>query len=179
MNTSADLRACCDDQGACEDALDWLDTLPVDTPLRDIYGACPRGEWLLWALPRAGIDITTALPAVYTAADRAVRQYAPMALRTAGLDDEAAQLEALPEIVDRDSADAAARAARAAAARAADAEAWADAARADAAADAAANAADAANAAAYDALATEHKLCADHIRELMPWGRIEKEIDYE
>ena len=197
INTAASLRACCDDQGACEDALDWLDTLPEDTPLRDVYGACPRGEWLLWALPRAGIDIAPIMPAVYAAVDRAVRQYAPTALRTAGLDDWAARLEALPEIVDRDSADAAGRAASAAAdavradTNAADraaawAAAWAAAAAraaADRAADAEAWATDAAaNAAAWAASkaeAAEHRRCADEIRALIPWEQIEKEINYE
>ena len=115
---AADLRAWFAERKACEDALDWIDTLPADTPLRDVYGACPRGDWILWALQEAGIDLTPVMPAVYAAADRAVRQYAPPAFRAAGLDDEAAQLEALPEIFDSDSAGDAARAARSAAAAA-------------------------------------------------------------
>jgi len=55
----------------------------------------------------------------YMCADRAVRVFAPIALRRAGMEDDARRLEELPEIVDEESASAAARAARRAADRAA------------------------------------------------------------
>ena len=183
MNTSADLRAWCAERDACEDALDWLDTLPADTPLRDVYEQCERGDWLLWGLARAGVDITPALPAVFAAADRAVRQHLPSALRAVGFRSEAARLETLPEIVDRATAWAAADAADAvwaiAAGRGAGAAgrtvAWAAKAATGAAAwavEAAAWAAVAtravANAADADA-AAEHRRCAEHIRVLITW----------
>ena len=158
MNTCTDLYQWCAEHEACEEALDWLDTLPADTPLRDVYGACPRGEWLLWGLARAGVDITPALPAVFAAADRAVRQHLPSALRAAGFRSEATHLETLPEIVDRATAWAAADAADAV---------WAIAADADAAR------------AASKAWAAEHQQCAEHIRALMTWERVEEELNYE
>ena len=101
------LRNWCAGRHTCDDALDWLGALPADTPLRGVYDACPRGEWLLWALQEAGIDIAPIMPAVFAAVDRAVRQYAPTALRHAGYTEQAARMESRPEIVDSETASAA------------------------------------------------------------------------
>jgi hypothetical protein len=68
----------------------------------------------LWALLRM-LPRERWLPAIYAAADRAVRIYAPAALRAAGLEAEALRLEAVASINDATTAWAAAAAARAAA----------------------------------------------------------------
>jgi hypothetical protein len=101
----------------------------------------------------------------YRCADWAVREVAPRALRAAGLDEQAARLEALAPITDGATARAATTVARAAAAAAYAAAAAADATAAYAAAAAAdATAAYATGAAAYAAAAPEQAIAL--LREL-------------
>ena len=138
----------------------WSDRPACVSPCLAAYGralndAMPtkQRQRLIPLIPRL---IGTAQPELeqqraYLLADVAMRVLAPMALRSAHLDDDAGKLEALPPIIDKRSARAAADAAYAAA----DAAAYAAArAAARAAAYAAADAADAAaRAAAYAAYA--------------------------
>ena len=69
---------------ACSDAEDWIRTLSDPTPY-NVWRSCPRGDWLLWWCGKAGISRDLYLPAVFAAADRAVRVHAPRALEAAGL----------------------------------------------------------------------------------------------
>ena len=97
--------------GACKSAILWLESLPDQSP-EYVWANCPDGSWMLWAHARAGTRFVTMAPVVYAAANRAVREYAPAALRAAGLDDVAdTLLRNAPVITDaataRDAADAA------------------------------------------------------------------------
>ena len=210
MNTATELRRWCATHNMPKNALNWLDTLPNDTPIQNVYEACKRGDWLLWGLYHAGIKLEPVMPAVCAASNRAVREHLPIALRAAGLNAEAEHLESLPEIVSTKTAEVAASAAAAAwatskaadtawaavsaawaadtAARAADAtwtapeaaaEAAAEVARASATATVTATGADPADSwsVGWAAADAEHQQCAEHVRALMPWETITKEIN--
>jgi len=49
---------------ACQDAVDWLKTLPPETTPFLAYSACPRGDWLVWLALRAGVDVIPVARAV-------------------------------------------------------------------------------------------------------------------
>lgn len=150
------------EKNATESLVEWCNEHP-DLSVQELINICPHGEWLLWMYAKAGHAPDVLAPVAYRAATRAMG-YAAAALDRAGLQHGLRGLV----ITDRESAQAAA-----------DAAAWVDAWSAHWAADAAAlaaahsaawaawAAARAANAAVRDA-ATEHQLCADDCRELLP-----------
>ena len=91
---------------ACQEAFDWIGDHPSYGPKR-LWMSCHRGDWMLWFCWKAGIPFDAYAPAVYAAADRAVRQYTPAALRETGRKDlieHAEKLEALDPIVDKQTA---------------------------------------------------------------------------
>ena len=104
------------------------DAMPDDVR-SELYGDLP---WVLIGTRTDDKDVMQ--KRAYLAADYAVRKFAPIALRADGLDQYAAKIESLPEIVDKDSASQAAASARAAGASGAARAAYAAGVAADAAA---------------------------------------------
>jgi hypothetical protein len=97
------LRPC--DAYTRERVMDLFAGRPALTP-QDVAVLAIPAEDRLWALLRM-LPRERWLPAIYAAMDRAVRIYAPAALRAAGLGAEAQRLEAIPTIYDVRSARAA------------------------------------------------------------------------
>jgi len=114
--TADEFRAWLVTHDACEEALDWLDEQPGQSP-EAIWETCPRGDWLLWWHDVAGTPAGVLTPVTYRAADRAIRTYASAALDRAGLSDPARRLLTLDAIADATTAAAAAEAAAKAAVR--------------------------------------------------------------
>src|SRR5262249_31994893 len=102
------------DLRACDAAIAFVRDHESDDA-ETIWRSCNRVDWLCWYAFRVRPELAPAF--ALECADRAVRTYAPKALRRAGLTVYAERLEALPPIVDRETANAA----NAAAVRAADA----------------------------------------------------------
>ncbi len=82
---------------ACKPALQWVEEQP-DQSLARLWETCPRGEWLIWLAEK--LEVLTA----YELADLACRVLAPMALRVAGLYEQAYELQSLASVVDRKTA---------------------------------------------------------------------------
>lgn len=99
MTTLADhLRAL----GACDPAVEWVTAQP-DQRSEALWAACHDGSWMLWALERAGIDCSEL---GFVCAERARQS----ALRALPPSPERDRLAACAPIVDRETAQAAARA---------------------------------------------------------------------
>lgn len=88
--------------GACAPAIEWVAAQPDQRP-EALWPACRDGSWSLWALERAGIDCSEL---GFVCAERA-RQSALRALPPSPARD---RLAACAPIVDRETAQAAARA---------------------------------------------------------------------
>ena len=41
---------------ACLESIAWVESLPADVTWHQAWDACERGDWLLWLLPRIGVD---------------------------------------------------------------------------------------------------------------------------
>jgi hypothetical protein len=187
---------------ACDEVQEWARARGEGATLEELYRQCPRGDWLVWGLFRAGVPARELSLAVRPSVLRALRVYAPAALDAAvaagadpALAEHARRLRALPAEISPRAAAAAARAVAAArasaaeASRAAAATRWAAAAArwaaaaarwAAAAADAASTdaagwtAAAAAESAGWAAAgsAAEHQRCADEVRVAFPWTNV-------
>jgi len=51
-----DLIEWCRVRGACDEAIEWLATLPSSATLTDVWTSCERGDWMLWLAAASGID---------------------------------------------------------------------------------------------------------------------------
>ena len=54
--TRDDLIEWCRVRGACDEAIEWLATLPSSATLTDVWASCKRGDWMLWLAMAAEID---------------------------------------------------------------------------------------------------------------------------
>ena len=178
------------DYSPCGEAAEWLN----DRSPKQAWLECERGDWLLWAAAKIGVDRKLVVLAACRCARDALQfvpDGEPRPLKAIEIAEAWARGEATPIAATRASAARAAAAADAAyaayaAADAAAAYAAAAAAAAYAAAAyaayaaayaAAAYAGDAAAAAAYGATRTQRLLAyADWVRETMPWAEVAKAI---
>ncbi len=112
MKTKQDLLSKMGELGACHEATEYVTSSRKRTA-KSIWMACDNIDWLCWFAFRVRPDLCKTFALRW--ADKAVRVYAPIALRKLGFEADAAKLEALPAIVDESTAKNAARAARSAA----------------------------------------------------------------
>jgi len=69
----------------CADAVDWLYTFQEASTYQQIWEACERGDWMLWLMQAAGVEI----PPEWTCREIVAPtfRYAGQALVIAGMDD--------------------------------------------------------------------------------------------
>jgi hypothetical protein len=130
------------DRDACPEGRAWAKANKIKSPA-EAWAKLERPDWMFWLADSYRIELRESdlVQLAATWADRALHVHAPAALRSAGLPEQAAKLEALPPLAGKASSEL--RAARAAA-WAARAAAWAASDAARAASDAAWAASDAA-----------------------------------
>jgi hypothetical protein len=68
---------------ACDEAQGWARAHGEGATLEDLYRQCPRGNWLVWGLFRAGVPARDLALAVLPSVMRALRVHAPTALDAA------------------------------------------------------------------------------------------------
>src|ERR1035437_2405524 len=93
-------------RGACSQGRAWAKANKIKSPA-EAWAKLERPDWMFWLADSYRIELHA--PAVVqlapTWADRALHVHAPSALRSAGLPDQAAKLEALPPLAGKASSE--------------------------------------------------------------------------
>ena len=98
----ADLLA----RGACAEGRAWARDNKIKSPA-EAWAKLERPDWMFWLAEsyRIGLHAPALVQLAATWADRALHVHAPSALRSAGLSEQAAKLEALPPLAGKASSE--------------------------------------------------------------------------
>jgi hypothetical protein len=91
---------------ACAEGRAWAKLNKIKSP-SEAWAKLERPDWMFWLAGAYGVALDPEQCVVLAAqwADRALHTYAPAALRSAGLTDQAAKLEALPALAGKASSE--------------------------------------------------------------------------